>query len=131
VSDQPPPSMSDLPPVPPTAPPVLTWYRVYAAVMAGMYAVVAAYFVVWPMIVPTQATNLPGWVLPVIGACVSLPFLGVYVAALFLPRKRWVWVYHLVLICIGLTSVCCIPVCIPLLIYWLKPETKRYFGREA
>jgi hypothetical protein len=30
-----------------------------------------------------------------------------------------------------MTSVCCIPACVPLLIYWIKPETKAYFGRTA
>ena len=128
MSDQmAPPSMSDLSP----APPVLTWYRAYAGLMAGVYAVAAGVMVVAPMFEPAREGNLPVWVMPLIGGCVSLPFLGVYLAAPFLPHKRWVWVYHLVLICIGLSSLCCIPVCIPLLIHWLKPETKRYFGRPA
>jgi hypothetical protein len=31
---------------------------------------------------------------------------------------------------IGMTSCCFLPFLIPLLIYWLKPETKAYFGRN-
>lgn len=62
-------------------------------------------------------------------AFLGLALDGVFVAALFLPAKPWVWVYHLVLICLGLSSVCCLPVCIPLLIQWLKPDVRAYFGR--
>ena len=54
---------------------------------------------------------------------------GVFGAAPFLPRRPWVWIYDLVLICLGLTSVCCLPATIPLLVYWLKPEAKSWFGR--
>jgi hypothetical protein len=64
-------------------------------------------------------------------ACLGLAFGGAFVAALFLPAKPWVWVCHLVLISLGLTSVCCMPVCIPLLIQWLKPDVRAYFGRTA
>jgi hypothetical protein len=41
----------------------------------------------------------------------------------------WVWTYHLVLIAIGLTSVCCLPICIPLLIAWIRSDVKQYYGR--
>jgi hypothetical protein len=48
----------------------------------------------------------------------------------FLPAKPWAWVYGLVLIAIGFTSCCCIPFSVPLLVYWIKPETRAHFGRE-
>ena len=60
----------------------------------------------------------------------GLAFFVPYAIAPFLPRKSGVWVFGLVLICIGLTSLCCLPVCIPLLIYWSKPEMKAFYGRE-
>jgi hypothetical protein len=28
---------------------------------------------------------------------------------------------------LGMTSACTLPICIPLLIFWLKPETKAFF----
>jgi hypothetical protein len=62
-------------------------------------------------------------------AFLGFALAGAFVAALFLPPKPWVWVYHLVLICLGLSSVCCLPVCIPLLIQWLKPDVRTHFGR--
>jgi hypothetical protein len=41
-----------------------------------------------------------------------------------------VWVYDLVLICMGMTSAGCIPACVPLPIFRIKPETKRCFGMQ-
>ncbi len=58
--------------------------------------------------------------LPLTIAC-ALPFL--------LPAKPWVWVYNLIIICLGLTSCCFLPATIPLLIHWIKPETKAWFNR--
>jgi hypothetical protein len=59
----------------------------------------------------------------------GLLFCAPFVTGIFLPRKSWAWIFGLVLICIGLTSACLLPFCIPLLIFWIKPETKTYFGR--
>ena len=56
------------------------------------------------------------------------PFAIAFGLGIFWDEKPWHWVYGIVLICISLTSCCCFPVSIPLLIYWLKPETKSYFN---
>lgn len=69
--------------------------------------------------------SIMGFVFLVFGVA----FAVVYAAGPFLPRQSWVWVFGLVLICLGLTSACCLPVCIPLLIHWLKPEMKEFYGR--
>ena len=66
-----------------------------------------------------------GIVFVFIGPLLFIPFA----IAPFLGRKSWVWVYDLVLICLGMTSCACLPATIPLLIFWLKPETKAWFGR--
>ncbi len=111
-------------------PPVWNWYLAYVALMALLYIGTGIAFLTFGMIVPPG--ELPPedmimfWIMP---AC-TCPFGILYLAAFFLPKEPWAWVYHLVLICIGLTSACCMPVCIPLMIFWLKPETKAYFGRE-
>lgn len=54
---------------------------------------------------------------------------GAYAAALFIPPQPWAWIYHLVLIGIGMTSCCCLPFSIALMVYWFKPETQAWFGR--
>jgi MFS family permease len=66
----------------------------------------------------------------IVGGTVVL--VGLVLAALFgagplLPRRSWAWVFGLVLIVIGMGSMCCLPATVPLLIWWLKPETKAYF----
>lgn len=50
-----------------------------------------------------------------------------YIIAPFLPRKPWVWVYGIVAICIGFSNCCLLPATIPILIFWLKPETKQFY----
>lgn len=67
-----------------------------------------------------------GAALVVLGLVLSLA----YGAAPFLPRVPWVWVYHLVLIGLAMTSACCLPICVPLLIWWIKPDSRAYFGRS-
>jgi hypothetical protein len=58
------------------------------------------------------------------GVALAAPFA----VAPFLPRRRWVWVLHVVLIALGMTSCACIPATVPLLIFWIRPETQAWFG---
>lgn len=114
------------------APPVVTWYKVYAGLMAAMYLLLVAAGVALPVLVTEAdmgADDPPPWAMALVIGCVSLPFAAAYVAAFFVPVKPWAWTYHLVLICFGLTSACCLLASVPLLIFWLRPETKAYFGR--
>ncbi len=56
---------------------------------------------------------------------------GAFAAAPFLPRKPWVWVFDLVLICAGVLGFCvCLPVTAPLLLFWMKEDTQAAFGRS-
>jgi hypothetical protein len=75
---------------------------------------------------PMEA-KIQGVAFLVVGALLILPFA----AGPLLPRRPWAWIYGLVLICIGLTSCCCLPASIPLLLAWLKPETKAFYGRAG
>jgi hypothetical protein len=123
-------------------PAVVKWYRLYCGALAFVYLVlVVLFFVGWFYLAAKgfddpafrrQLEGMPEWFWLIylgflFGICLFLA--GVYIAAFFLPRKPWVWIYHMILICIGFTSACCLPAAIPLFIYWLKPETKAYFGR--
>jgi hypothetical protein len=66
-----------------------------------------------------------GIILLVVGAAL----LVACVAGFFLPRRPLAWIAHLVLISIGLTSCCTIPAPVPLLVAWLKPDLRAWFGR--
>jgi MFS family permease len=112
-------------------PPVVTWFKVYTGFMTGLYVLCT---VAGPVLLFASAKirgdekvglMVQGAVLMIVG----LPLAIAFVLPFFLARKRWVWIYDLVLICIGLTSCCILPAAIPLLIYWLKPECKAWFGR--
>lgn len=114
------------------APPVWRWFVAYSVLMALLYLFViflGGYFLTHPEILrgPRDDPEVMGAVFVVVGLLMMLPFA----AAPFLPRKPWVWVFDLVLICLGLTSACCLPASIPLLIFWLRPETKTFFGRNV
>jgi hypothetical protein len=63
------------------------------------------------------------------GAVVSAFAAVFYVVAAFVPRKPWGWILGLIAI-IGSIFPFCITAAgaVPLLIHWLKPETKRYFS---
>jgi hypothetical protein len=104
---------------------VWPWYIAYAVVMALMYLFVCGAGVLLALLATKDEDRIQGVIMAIIG----LPFAIPYAIAPMLGKTPGAWTYHLVLICIGLTSACCIPVSLPLLIFWLKPETKAYFGR--
>ena len=108
-------------------PPVVLWYFIYCIALALVYLAMIGLLVVALAIEPS--TKLEDIIIFSVLAVLCLPFAAFYGAAPFLPNKPWVWTYGIVAIAIGMTSACCLPACIPLLIYWMKPETKRYFGK--
>ena len=102
---------------------VVGWFKVYAAVLCLCYvgtSVMGFFF----MNDPEERTT--GIVLIVI----SIPLLAACALPLLLSPRPWLWTYDLVIICIGMTSACFLPACIPLLIAWMKPDLKSYFGKR-
>ncbi|HSK73154.1 MAG TPA: hypothetical protein VK892_15760 [Pyrinomonadaceae bacterium] len=109
------------------------WYRVYLAFMVFLYLAVIVFGVFLAVARPATSQYNPneifmaGIIYAVVGAFCFLLFA----TALFLPRKPWGWIVGIVMIAIGMTSCCFLPFLLPLLIFWLKPETKAYFGRNS
>ncbi len=108
------------------------WYRVYCGVMVALYLALVALGVFLTVAQPSsgskdaEAMMFAGIIYGVLGVI----FLIIFGVALFLPRKPWNWIVGIVMMALGMTSCCFLPFLIPLLIYWLKPETKAYFGRK-
>jgi hypothetical protein len=104
------------------APPVVFWFKMYAGFLCLLYLLVAAFGVVFLVVDPAEfdMEEVEARIIGII-YLILLPF--------FLRPRPWVWIYDLVIICIGMTSACMLPACIPLLLFWLKPEAKAYFGR--
>lgn len=111
------------PVVRPAAPPVVAVYKVYCFAMAAVNVLGIA--------VPIWFGSMMGWkvdqgALSAAAGIAVVPFL----AALFLPARQWAWALGFVLICAGMIRPWFLPVAVPLLIYWVKPDVKRYFGRK-
>ena len=100
--------------------------------MALLYLALAAMGIVFMFSEPDpEMSAAEAKVMGSVFLILGLIFFVPYAIAPLLPRRSWVWVLGLVLICIGLTSACCLPACIPLLIFWLKPEMKQFYGRHS
>ena len=67
------------------------------------------------------------------GVCIALglPFAVASILPLLFEPRPWLWVYGIVLLATGFTSCCFWPICIPLLVFWIKPDVQRYFGKDA
>ncbi len=59
-----------------------------------------------------------------------IPAVIAVIVALSVSPSPGSWVFHIVIICIGLSG-CTLPVSVLLLIHWTKPEVQAYFGRRA
>jgi hypothetical protein len=112
-------------------PAVWKWYVAYCIAMACLYVLTTIFGVVLLAVAPDALHMQPMESKIQGGACVVLGpiLLIVFLIGIFLPRRPWAWIYGIVLICLGMTSCCCLPASIPLIIYWVKPETKAFFGR--
>ncbi len=113
------------------APQVVIWFKVYCGFMAFLYFLVFLLGFVF-LVVPAEDLDMAvgeNLIAAGIFFVLGLPLMACYLVGIFLGPKSWVWVYDLVLICIGLTSCITMVVCIPLLIHWMKPELKAYYGR--
>jgi hypothetical protein len=122
---------------PPSGPPsVLTWFRIYAGALAAVYLIIAVFgfglaWFAWanPDISTSTRDATEMLILGAVYGVMGVLLAPVFAVGVFLPSKPWAWVYGIVLIAIGCTSCACLPATIPMLIHWLKPETKVYFGR--
>jgi hypothetical protein len=113
-------------------PKVILWFKIYSGFLCLLYLCTAAFSLVFFLTDPTD-TEMPAIAARITGALLLVLGLGLFGACLLplvLRPRPWLWTYDLVIICIGMTSACILPASIPLLIYWLKPEAKQYFGRN-
>ena len=107
-------------------PAVITWYRVYASSTLLLYMLVGA----WLLMSSAEQSHLgPEQAVTLLGVGLLVLVFGVfYAVAAMVPFKPWGWTVGLIAICLGLSS-CLAVVAIPLVIFWMKPETKAAFGR--
>jgi MFS family permease len=109
------------------------WYRVYLGVMVALYIAgigLGVFLIYFSQFEPNAEKEMETFIAGIAYSVIAVPFAIAFAIALFLPRKPWNWVVGIVYIALGMTSCCFLPATVPLLIYWLKPETKAYFGRN-
>jgi len=118
-------------------PAVVTWFKVYAAFMVLLYVLVAvggALILAMMDLILEEAgagvdeleLKVQGWLCLVMGIGLTAAF----VVGLLTPRRPWAWVFSIVLIALGLTSCCTWPATIPLLIFFLKSETRQWYADQ-
>jgi hypothetical protein len=111
-------------------PKVVFWYKMYCLTLVVLYGLVAVAGL-GILLVPAEEMGLVGmerWLMAGVLIGMGLPLAAACALPFFFPPRKWLWVYGLIMIAIGMTSCCYLPVCIPLLIFWIKDDTQRYFG---
>lgn len=120
------------------APSVWRWYQVLCVFLAVVNAVLAA-LGVW------IGTNLD-WLVslsenpesdraalaqggPVLIGT-GIAFAALNLMLLTFPRKPWAYLVHLGNILAAIFLCCPAPLAIPLLIFWIRPEAREYFGMK-
>ena len=103
-------------------PRVVIWFKVYSAILSLIYLFT---LILSPFFLLSNDEELI--IYGLVFLLLSIPLLLICILPIFLPRKPWVWIYSLVIIGLGMTG-CCFPACVPLLIFWIKPEVKKYYG---
>jgi hypothetical protein len=87
--------------------------------MAALYILVSLFGIVL-LVLPAETLQMRPAEKLINGILMTvtyLPLAAIFLSTSFLPRKPWVWIYDIVLIAIGMTSCCCLPATIPLLIH--------------
>ncbi len=113
-------------------PKVVFWFQVYCWVLCVMYLAVAAFSMVF-FTIPAEEMDMSqplSYLMGLLFLVMGLVLMLACMLPLLLRPRPWLWTYNLVIICLGMTSACFLPFCIPLLIFWLKPEAKNHFGKE-
>jgi hypothetical protein len=115
-------------------PSVVFWFKVYATALCLL--LIPAGILSWMLASSNGGFGDPigKWSLASIGAYVfSLCAWGMVLSAIILlfkaPQPHH-WTLGLVLICIGLLTPILLPASTPLIIFWLRPATKSYYGRQ-
>jgi len=108
-------------------PKVLNWYYAFCGLSSLMWLGILLDGI-WELCFPTLHEEWADKVFGKIFIFIGLLFIP-YAVAPFLPHKPWVWIYGLVLIGFVMLNTCCLPIAVPIVIFWLDPKTRQYFRR--
>ena len=89
-------------------PKVIFWFKVYSAILCFIYLLTALMGIMM-MVVDLEDPETPRWTFVVMGVLCFGMGVGFFVACLLpliLKPRPWLWIYNLVVICLGMTSAC-------------------------
>lgn len=113
----------------PKTPSALKWFGVFCVAMIaiGLLTTLVGLGMLFCPSLFTQDME-PTQFKGILYLAIGIVILALYAVAGHLPRTPSTYVFDLVLICLGMTSCCFLPICVPLLIGWIRTETKAYFS---
>jgi hypothetical protein len=111
------------------------YYRIFGGVLAALCFVLVAGGV-RSFLGPILASGGPSGTAPSTSDIFGGVFLAAVGVVLLIPcflsllggRRPWVHQLGTMLIALSMITMCCLPLSIPMLMVWLKPETKRWYG---
>ena len=115
-------------------PRVIFWYRIYCSLMGVILGLLVILFLfLWSLPGIEQGMSSSDFkefkITSMIMIFIGAPCSVFYFVCAFMTHRGWHWILGLVSIGLGMSG-CCLPVCIPLLIFWIKPETKFWLSRN-
>ena len=119
---------------------VLKQYRIYCYINLAWYALLILLCITSVLTIKSGTPNpdiLPEDQIPMIrGTLVGLAIYGwiFFVLTLFLMKpvrsSKW-WLGAFINICLGVSTCCLAPFCIPMAIRWNSKEVKDYFNQQS
>lgn len=112
-------------------PQVILWFKIYTGFLTFTYLFVVAFsiFLLFGDQSNTDMADAEAFIMGSLLLAVGVVLFVICLLPLVLAPRPWLWTFNLVIICLGMSSACFLPVCVPLLIYWLKPEAKAFYGK--
>ncbi len=112
-------------------PDAILYFRIYAALMLLSCLSMTGFSLYYLIDVAsrrTGSTDDAAIVFMVYGV-LSLLMAAPWMLAIFAGRRPWVHTLGTVMLVLTMVTLsCCLPISIPLLVVWLKPEVKRWYA---
>lgn len=121
----PPPLRTDVRIPPRVKPSVCSWYIAFCMSMVFVHALL---FAQQAMMCSQQDLSATAEFRVLLGYLVTLTLGGLYLAGAMMRAGRSSWVLGLSLLVWSCLYIPCIPLVIPLLVAWVMPSTRTYFG---
>lgn len=111
-------------------PAAVTYYRIYAGVLAVLYLAVVGIGAALLMFNGEFSGHERGEMIvnAVVFIAVGLPLLFASGASIFFPQRKWTWIAHVIIAAMGTSSCCFAPFSILIILKYLEPDVKRYYG---